>query len=340
MHKVRVGIIGAGGIAQVQHIPALKQFDDAEITAICDTERLKAGVVAQKFGVPHSYRLAEDLLSREEIDAVIITTPNNTHLPMALAAFQSKKHVFIERPIARTAHEAERMVKAADKAGKILMVGMNHRFRPDTLILQNLISEGQLGKIYHIRAGWMKNSAGSSKPPWVLEPRFSGGGVMMDLGVQLLDLCLWLAGSMKIKAVKAKMHFQILKAKVEDHISFAADMDDGTSIVVDAAWDIPSKHTIAYTMVFGEKGAAWLNPLRINQEMHGHMMELSPGKQYTRTELFVRSYENELKHFLECVRNNHPPISSGVENLQIMKITEAVYRSAREGKEVVFEGEI
>jgi len=133
MQKIKIGVIGAGGIAQVQHIPALKQMEDVEIAAICDTERLKAGVVAQKFGIPHSYRLAEDLLSREEIDAALITTPNNTHLPMALAAFQAKKHVFIERPMARTAHESERMVKASEKAGKLIMVGMNHRFRPPSL---------------------------------------------------------------------------------------------------------------------------------------------------------------------------------------------------------------
>lgn len=333
MSKVRLGIIGTGGIVQIQHLPFLRDYSEVDLVAICDIDRLKAGAVAEKFHIEHTYRQADDLFKREDIDAVLISTPNNSHMPMALAAFEAQKHVLIERPIARNLNEAERMVKAAKQAGCNLMVAMNHRFRPDSLIMQNLISEEELGEVYHVNAAWMKRKTDSRRPAWMLDPTFSGGGVMMDLGIQMLDLCLWLVGGQEVERVKARC-YNIHTDKVEDHVSACLTLKDNKSITVQVAWDIPSSHTIAYTTIHGEKGTAWLNPLRINRELHGQMMELSPGTQYSRMELYERSYENEMKHFIESVRDGRKPVSSGSESLKVMKALEMIYRSAAEGREV------
>jgi len=331
MKKVRLGIIGAGSIVQLQHLPFLRSYEDVEVIAIADTDRLKAGAVADKFGVKHSYRVADDLVARSDIDAVIITSPNSTHLPMALAAFAAKKHVLVERPIARNYSEAKRMVEAAEAAGCRLMVAMNHRFRPDSLILQNLISQEELGPVYHIETGWLKKLGDAARPDWIFNPRISGGGVMMDLGIQLLDLTWWIIGMPKVKGVIAKLYHHTLKTKVEDYASVGITAE-GCSINLEAAWDIPSKHTIAYTVVHGEIGIAWLNPLRIHRLMHGDIMELTPGKQYTRMELYHKSYENEIKHFVESLLSGRQPISSGIESLQVMRTLEMVYRSAKENR--------
>ena len=334
MNKVRLGIIGAGGIVQIQHLPFLREYSAVELVAICDIDRLKASALAKKFGIEYVYRQADDVFKRDDIDAVLISTPNNSHMPMALAAFAAKKHVLIERPIARNRNEAERMVKAAEQAGCSLMVAMNHRFRPDSLILQNLISKDELGEVYHINAAWMRRKTVSPRPAWMLDPKFSGGGVMMDLGIQMLDLCLWLLGNPEVESVKAKCYNSIYKAKVEDHAGVCLSLENGKSIILQVAWDIPSSHTIAFTTVHGETGTAWLNPLRINRELHGQMMELSPGNQYNRMELYERSYENEVKHFIESVRDGRQPVSSGSESLKVMKAIEMIYRSAAEGREV------
>jgi predicted dehydrogenase len=255
-------------------------------------------------------------------------------MPMALAAFHAGKHVMVERPIGRTFAEAERMVKAADKAGKFLMVAMNHRFRPDSMILQNFIDEGELGDIFLIRSGWMKRASESGHPHWKYDPRFSGGGVMMDLGIQMLDLCLWLLRFPQVIGVSAKYFHSIMKKKVEDQICVFLRLEKGKLITVDAGWNLPAQQTIAFTVIHGEKGTAWLNPLRIHRRLHDTLMELTPGKRYTHIELYQRSFENEVRHFVESVRNNQEPISSGRESLKVMKIMDMIYHSAKEDRAV------
>lgn len=336
MNKIRLGIIGAGGIVQLQYLPFLKDYERAELVAIADVDRLKVGKIADKFGIPNSYRHAEDLVSRNDLDAVIIATPNNTHLPMALAALSNKKHVMIERPIAKNHAEAERIVNAAEANGCILMTAMNLRFRPDSLILNNLISEGELGQVYHIRAGWLKKQGTLSRPPWTFDPRISGGGVMLDLGVQLVDLCLGLMEADSIDSVTAKFYYNNLNKPVEDFSAVCIKVDEKRSISIDAAWEIPSSHTIATTILHAEKGTAWLNPLRISREMHGAIVDITPGKRYTRNELYYKSFENEIKHFIDSIEDNRQTISSGKDSLPIMRVMDMIYAAGRENREIIW----
>ncbi|NQS96947.1 MAG: Gfo/Idh/MocA family oxidoreductase [candidate division Zixibacteria bacterium] len=338
MNKTRIGIIGTGGITQVKHLPFLSNYDEAEVVAICDIDRNKAGAVAQKFKVPHFFRQAEDILARDDIDAVFVCTPTNSHMSMTLAALEAGKHVFVEKPIARTSAEAQRMVDAAESTGRLLMTAMYHRFRPDSLVLKNFIDEEKLGEVFMIRSGWMKRSSGAERPEWMLDPRFSGGGVMMDLGIPMLDLCLWFLNFPEILSVDARTFNRIIKSEVEDEAALFLKLRDGRLITVDVGWSIPAQNTIAFTVIHGEKGTAWLNPLRINRELHGQLMELSPGKQYTPIELYHRSFENTVRHFIESVRNGRQPISSGQMSLDVMEIVEMIYRSAKEKREIGAKG--
>ena len=331
----RIGIIGAGGIVQLQHLPFYKKSDEAEVAAICDLDRNKAGALAEKYSISRFYQQADDLFASDDIDAVMICTPTNSHMPLTLAALSAGKHVLVERPIARTYQEAARMVKAANSAGKILMVGMNHRFRPDSLILKNFISEGELGDVYMVRSGWMKKQESFSLPEWMFDKRFSGGGVMMDIGIQMLDLCLWLIGCPKVQSVDARSFNRLLDKEVEDAASVFIKLEGGKLITVNVGWCIPSQRSIAYIVFHGDKGTAWLNPLRIQRELHGSMIETTPGKKFAPLELYNRSFENEVRHFIESIRNNREPVSSGEESLVVLKIVETIYRSAREQREIV-----
>lgn len=333
MGRIRIGIIGTGGITQIKHLPFLSNYDEAEVVAVCDIDRNKAGAVAQKFGVPHFFRQAEDVLARDDIDAVFVCTPTNSHMSMTLAALAAGKHVLVEKPIARTAAEVQRMVDAAESAGRFLMTAMYHRFRPDSLVLKNFITEKELGEVFMIRSGWMKRG-GASRPDWMLDPRFSGGGVMMDLGIPMLDLCFWFMDFPEVSSVDARTFNNVLKSEVEDEAALFLKMKDGRLITVDVGWSIPAQNTIAFTVIHGSKGTAWLNPLRIHRELHGQLMELSPGKRYTPIELYHRSFENAVRHFIESVRSGRQPISSGQVSLEVMKIVEMIYRSAREKREI------
>ncbi len=339
MKKVRLGLIGAGSIVQLRHLPFLRNYSEVEVVAIADIDRVKAVAIAERFGIKHPYRQAEDLLGRDDIDAVLISTPNNSHLSMVLAAFSAGKHVLVERPLARNYSEAKRMVRAAERSHCSLMVAMNHRFRPDSLILQNLISKGELGKVYHIRAGWMRKQGSKRRSSWMLKRLFSGGGVMMDLGIQMLDLSLWMMGMPEVECVFARQYNYILQAEVEDYINVCLMLKGDASLSLESGWEIPATSSIAYTVVHGEAGTAWLNPLVIHRMVRGELIEINPGKQHSPMELYIKSYENEMRHFVESVRDGREPVCSGREGLEVMKVVDMIYKSAETGREV-FPGDI
>jgi len=323
-----LGIIGAGGMAQMVYLPNLKKFDDVRIEAICDLDRSKAGFVAQKFGIPRFFGDPQHLLALPEVDAVVILTPTNAHLALTLLALDARKPVLVERPMARKVAEAEKMVEAAERSGQILMVAMNHRFRPDSMILRNFINGGELGDIFMVRCGWLKRKEPWSRAEWVVKRRLSGGGVLMDLGLQMLDLALWLIDAFEVESISATTFQQTLRLEVEDTIACQLQLKGGKSVTVHASWALLAPETQAYAHFWGTQGAAVLNPLRIDKEMHGNLVNVTPEKAITPKELHRSSFKYELRHFIECVRHGRQPISSGKEALEILKIVEAIYRAA------------
>jgi predicted dehydrogenase len=323
-----IGIIGAGSMAQMTYLPTLKKFEDVRLQAICDLDRTKAGFVAQKFGIPVFYGDPQHLLAHPGVDAVLILTPTNSHLALTLMALEAGKPVLVERPIARKADEAEKMVEAARRNKKILMVAMNHRFRPDSMILKNFISAGELGPIFMVRCGWLKKKGRWARADWVVNKRISGGGVLMDLGLQMLDLSLWLIDAYAVEQISAMTFANNLGLEVEDTVACQLQMKGGRIVTLHASWALPAPETQAYAHFWGTKGAAVLNPLRIDKEMHGNLVNVTPEKSATVRELHRSSFKYELRHFVECVRHGRQPISSGEEALEILRIIEAIYRAA------------
>jgi predicted dehydrogenase len=332
--KIRIGILGAGGMAQVVHIPLLRKHPDAELMAVCDLDANKAALVAQKNKIPLFFRDVERFLEAEGLEAVLICTPTNSHMALALAALSAGKHVLVEKPAARTHAEAVRMAAAAAKAKCILMVAMNHRFRPDSMIIKNFIEANELGKIIHVRAGWLKRKGKWSRPTWVRNPKISGGGVMMDLGIQMLDVCLWLLGNPKVETVGAIAARSVPGRKVEDSLFAFYRLRGGTGLTVDTSWSLMSDETVAYMIFYGTQGAAALNPPKITKEMHGELVNVTPGKQLKPMDLYKKSFEFEVDHFIQCIQHKRKPISSIDEAVEIMAIVEATYRSVAEGREV------
>jgi predicted dehydrogenase len=157
MEKARIGIVGLGSIAQTIHLPILSKFPDVEIVAVCDLDRAKAQFVADKFKVRRYYNNFEKMMAIEQdLDGIDICTPTILHKDMAIAALGEKNNVLIEKPLARTSIEAEEIAAAAKKFHQTLMVGMNNRFRPDTMILKSFIEDKALGKLFYAKAGWFK----------------------------------------------------------------------------------------------------------------------------------------------------------------------------------------
>jgi len=330
MEKVPVGIIGLGGIAQTIHLPILSKLPDVEIVAVCDLDGSKARSLAAKYGVRRSYDDYQTMLKEEEnLVGIDICVSTNAHKEVAEAALEAKKHLLIEKPLARTQKEAIDIVADAKKHGRMLMVGMNNRFRPDSMILKSFIQEKELGKIYYAKAGWLKKL--SLANPWLTRKEQSGGGVVLDLGIVMFDLTFWMMGYPEVNEVIAANYSHNTKG-VEDSSVVFIRMKNGSTITIESSWSFESEQDFFYCDVFGTEGSGSLNPFRILKKMHGSLVNLAPVSHDTPLTLYRKSYENELKHWVGALRGIHPLASTGEEAVHRMKIVDAIYKSAKTGK--------
>jgi predicted dehydrogenase len=151
---LRFGVVGTGAISQVVHVPIFAEREDVELVAMADSDPHKAEMLSRRFGVPLVLEPSE-LIAFESLDAVVICTPNRFHEEQAIAALEAGRHVFVERPIALTAAGAARVLAAAEASGKVLVVGMPHRYRPEVVALRDFVAGGELGDLYAARASWM-----------------------------------------------------------------------------------------------------------------------------------------------------------------------------------------
>ncbi|MCB9366961.1 MAG: Gfo/Idh/MocA family oxidoreductase [Calditrichaeota bacterium] len=333
--KLRIGIIGAGGVSQLFHIPLLKKSASADLVAIADSDYAKAAAISEKAKIPTCYRDAEKLLADPDIDAVHINTPTNAHLALTLAALAAGKHVLVEKPMARKSEEAYRMAEAAKKAGRVLMVGMNLRFRPDVMVLHEFIQGGELGHVRVVRANWLKRKETWSRSPWLHESRISGGGVLMDLGLQLLDMCWWVLGRPKVKRVTATTSKDRLNLRVEDTFSAYFCFHGGAALQLNSTWAYLSDESAAMTVFSGNKGLAELNPLKITKEIHGSLVNVTPaGPQLRAQSLYNKSFEYEFEHFHNVINGKAKLVSPAEDAAHMLEVIEATYRSAAENREV------
>ena len=331
MDRVKTAIVGVGWVAQVIHLPLLMKMRETQVVALCDRERARVRLVGEKYNISRQYTDVNEMLAKEEIDAVVICTSTDAHRDVTLSVLRAGKDVLVEKPIARTFAEAEAMALAAKENKRKLMVGMNHRFRPDTMILKSLIDGKELGKVYYARTGWLRKRSFDSA--WITQEEKSGGGVFIDQGIMMLDLALWMMSYPEVKRVTASHYYQRTK-KVEDTSIVSLSLKNGASVNIEVSWSMCLDEDSMYCYVHGTDGSASLNPLRINKELHGNIVNIAPAKMEPTPALFKRSYENELRHFFGAVKNLHPVISTGEEAVQRMKVVDAVYLSAKRGKEV------
>ncbi len=329
---LRIGLVGVGAAAQVNHIPALKKVEGLELVALCDRDPEKAQRVAQKFGIPHAVGRIEELLDLEDLDAVDICTPNYLHAPMAVAALEAGKHVFCERPLARSREEAAAMAKAAKKADRVLACAVQHRFRSDAQLLRRFVEKGDLGEVYMSKAGWLRLKTQWDSDEWRRTKRESGGGVVLDLGFQMLDLSLWVLGQPKVSSVTASVH-RTKKGEVEDSATAFFRLESGATLTLELTWGLLMEKDFAYLNLFGSGGAALLNPFRVHKGMHGTLVNVTPTLDTSRNQ-YRLAMEAQVQHFADTLRSGKTPMGSVDEVQGVMELMDAVYKSAELGKEV------
>ncbi|SDJ98904.1 Gfo/Idh/MocA family protein [Sediminibacillus albus] len=351
MDNVYVGIIGLGAIAETGHICHLHDSESVTIAAVVDLDINRAESIAEKYQIPHYFKEAETMFKQVTIDAVIICTPNQTHIPIAKLAVDQGIHVLMEKPIGTDLQDVNDYLELA-KAKKVLtMVGMTHRFRHDTGILKKFAEQKAFGDIYYAKAKLFRRR-GTPKG-WFTNKALSGGGAMMDIGVHVLDLAWWLLGNPQVQSITGKTlnvlgNYQTkytsswesknkqLNAEhvfdVEDFSSAWIRFKNGSVLSLEIAWAVNGEQDGNIDIeLFGNKGGATLSPLTIFKEEDGLLSKTTPL--YEKTEPF----KAEIEHFIECVRTNTTPLIDGSDGYEVLKMIHGIYDSSTQNKEVSFD---
>ena len=328
MEKVRVGIIGCGGIANGKHLPALSKAKDAEVAAFCDLIPERAQEAAKKYGTPDArcYTDYRELLEDKSLDTIHVCTPNRSHSEIAVAALEAGKHVLCEKPMAINYAEAMKMVAASKKSGRLLTIGYQNRCRADSLYLKAECEKGTLGEIYFAKARALRRRA---VPTWVvfLNEHEQGGGPLIDIGTHSLDLTLWMMNNYKPKyAVGTTYHklngqkntaniwgdWDPEKFTVEDSAFGFIVMENGATILLESSWALNTTEVSeAVTALCGTKaGADMFNGLVINGVENGRMYTLKPDFSSGGVAFFdgasASPEDVELRTFLDAVKNGTP----------------------------------
>jgi predicted dehydrogenase len=345
MKTIGIGIIGSGGIAQGAHLPAYKALadDSVRVIAVADVRRETAEQAAQKFEVPHVYEDYREMLRRDDIDAVSVCTPNFMHKQPTIDALEADKHVLVEKPLAINAAEGREMVAAARRTGKKLQAGLNNRFGSAPQALKRFIQAGELGDIYYARSQALRRRG---IPSWGVftQKDKQGGGPLIDIGVHILDLTLWLMGHPKPVAASGQTYTKFGKREgmvglmgqwdtknftVEDFGVGFVRFENGATLTLETSFAANLEKEIFNCELFGTEGGCSLSPLRLFFERNQTLIDATP--------VFlpqVHTHQAEIKSFIEAIRNDTEPPVTAEEGLMVTEILDAIYRSADEGREV------
>lgn len=335
---IRAGIVGAGAISQVVHLPILVEREDVDVVALADRDVHKAEMLSRRYSVPLVVE-AEEILSMDDIDAVVLCTPNYLHEEMAVAALESGKHVLVERPLATTVEGTKRVVETAKASGKVMSIGLPHRFRPEVIALRSFVQGEELGDLYAIRGSWLTRAtpAGAGKSSWRQDPKASGGA-LVDLGIPALDLCLWTTDFPKVKRVACVLS-QAGNGSKDDGVEHSATLlletDDGVALTLEVSNRLFAAEDRFYVRVMGTEGSGSLPPLEVFRQVGGRPMDVTPRQPRPRggENPYTNAYRRLLDDFVRQITGLRD-VSIPSEQVELMTIVEAAYRSAEEGREV------
>ncbi|WP_075980392.1 Gfo/Idh/MocA family protein [Bacillus massilinigeriensis] len=348
MKKVKIGVIGAGSIAQMGHLPFYQNHPGVELEALVDVNEERAKNIASQYGIKKTFSNAEEMFEQISLDAVSICTTNNTHVPLAKLSLQNGSHVLVEKPLSLTYEEALEVEEIANQQGKICMIGMTHRFRNDTKAMKAFIDAGNLGDIYFTRARILQRR--NTPAGWFTNKTLSGGGPLMDIGVHVLDLAWWLTGKEEVASVSGHLvqgigpYETIMQNRwesaesmsngnhpfdVEDFASAFIRFENGMVLHLEVSWAMngPSDDSIKID-IFGTKGGMSLSPLCYYSE-ENHI--LSDSKLNVTAN---NPFEDEIHHFVDAVIHDQKPLVETSDGVYIMKLLNLIADSSHLKREL------
>jgi predicted dehydrogenase len=351
MKKITVGMIGAGMIAS-RHCEDIQAHSQAEVVAVADPSAERAQALKETFNLSRIYQTAADLIADPDLDAVTIAVPNVFHADYAIAALRAGKHVMLDKPFAITYAEAEQVAAEATRSGKVFMVGMNMRFEEDAQRARALIDNGQIGDIYHSKAYWFRRSGIPKLGTWFGKKEMAGGGVLLDIGVHLLDLSLFLIDNFEAEAVTGLTHRTFghrglgeggwgLSTRdasavfdVEDFATALIRLKGGATVTLEVAWAIHQEDVNRHNVeIFGSEGGLTAFNSRLCR------FGPQPGEyQVTEPEKIAvpHPHGNRFINWIDAILDQAELVCTLEQALAVQKILNGIYTSAQTGREVRF----
>ncbi|KKR03711.1 MAG: Oxidoreductase domain-containing protein [Candidatus Uhrbacteria bacterium GW2011_GWF2_39_13] len=353
-NKLKIGIIGLGGIGYSAHMKAFNEIENCEIAALCDIDPSKFERFRKEYGFNNFYTDYKSMLKKEALDAVVVGTSNDTHKDISIFALESGVAVLCEKPVSRNKNEAFEIQKVIDETSKKFMVGQCFRFRNQTEKIQEIIREDKLGEIYYCHGSYIRQRGIPGYGTWFTDKKRAGGGVILDLGVHLIDYVWFLLGKPAFKTVSAYTYGGIGKRlasgemigfkgsawpptysgleknifDVEEMASIFIRFKNNVAFHLEVAWAMNIDKASSGGAIFGSKGSVTLNPVIYTHEDKDNMVsEELPFK-------LEPSHRNQARKFIQFLNgeiDNPAPIDDA---LKIMHVLDAVYESARQKKEI------
>lgn len=347
--KLKVGLIGSGAIAREQHLPYWRELEAegrVEILGVCDLikERRESEAVQCVQAVP--YASYDKMLATIDFDIVDVCTQNRVHAPATIAALKAGAHVLVEKPMAMNTRECEAMIAAAKAGKRKLMVAQHMRFEARAEKLKEVVVSGALGEVYTAETKWLRRRGIPGWGKFHLKKE-SLGGPLIDIGVHMMDLCVWLMGSPKPVAASGKVYrkfgdrtdlfnadwgvpYPHKEFDVEDYAVALVRFEKGVTMTMSVSWAANTHDEIENMYILGDKGGIGINPLGFFSADHSSLNRttwdwLDPEDGHRR----------EVRHFCECVEKNLPVMVKPEESLRIQKIIDAIYESSRKNREIV-----
>ena len=355
MKTLNVGVIGIGVIATTKHIPNLLKREDVRITMLCDLDTAKAEKAKEELGLSDAVVCADykEVCTSPDIDVVHVCTANPSHYEITMLALNNGKHVYCEKPMALTYKEAKEMVDTAREKGLKLTSGTQWRYNPAPMRMKEMVQNGEFGDIYYVKSSQLRPRRLPAYGVYTSKAG-NGGGVLLDGGPHSIDLPMWLTDNYDVKCVYG-VTFDKMKNfpegndlgpwdpenfDVEDTAFAMITMKNGMVIYMETAWatNLQQSAIGVVAEIGGNKaGADMVGP---GFENHVRITKIVDGKLTTTTEKIeepMNMNEYDILHWIDAIQTGGDPLVLPEQQAVVVRVIEAIYKSAATGQVVYFD---
>ena len=336
--RPKVAVIGLG--MGRGHARAAAENPKADLAAVCDIDRGKLAQYATEFG----YADYRKMLREQKPDIVSVSLPNVLHKPVTVAALNAGAHVICEKPMAMNTREAEQMAAVAREKRRKLMINLSYRFTGAAKALKKVVDSGTVGEIYYGRTGWHRTRGIPKFGGWFAQKKLSGGGPLIDLGVHRIDLAMMLMGDPKPVTISASTYDRLGKSiarkarkkfDVEDLAVGMIRFDNGATLLVEVSWALNTeRREEMFTYLYGTKAGICHRNVGQGYDFEACIFGEWNGTYISSKIERIPKNENSMDHFIDVIVDGVKPITTAENGVNVMKVLDGVYRSARLKKEI------